>query len=239
MRWLARRGLKAKSPYTRLNAIRKLEKYGRSEVALIVGMLSEPSNRVRIGACEVLGRLKDPSAIPRLADLMLGRFDYGDLDKPVLALRTAAAALGQIGDPAAIPPLIQALEHALGPRGYEDVRAEAAVALGHFRATAAVEPLIKLASKSSGPDYVKALVALAEIGGERANAFVLEFFKRPRSRSTYKWDDDNRDGIALRIWVEAAHGHQVDKQVLSATEALAESERLRQKLPDFGRIIIT
>lgn len=233
MRWLARRRLKANFLYTRLNAIRELEQYGRSETALVANMLSDPANEVRIGACEVLGRLKDPSAVQRLGDLMLGRFGIGNSGNHQFAARAAAEALGQIGDQRAIPLLIQALGET-----DEYLRTDAAIALGHLRATAAVEPLVRQFANNYGNArrvHNKAVLTLAEIGGERANAFVLEVFKDGK----HLYNNDDRPSIALEIWAEAAKGYPVEAQVLAATQTLAENERVRQKLGEFCDIIIT
>ena len=231
MRWLVRRRLKNSSDYTRKSAIRKLEKYGRSETALIAAMLSDPANEVRSAACEVLGRLKDPGAIERLGDLMLGRFGDGNSGEPYFARRSAADALGEIADQRSIPLLIQAL----GDRDEPMLRADAAFSLGHLRASAAVESLIDQLSNSMNHAAVheKAALALAEIGGERANAFVLKIFD---GHLVY---NNDRPNLALAIWAEAAKGYSVDAQILAATKTLAEDERVRQKLGHFRNIIIT
>jgi HEAT repeat protein len=232
MRWLARRRLKANFLYTRLSAIRKLERYGRSETASIANMLSDPANEVRIGACEVLGRLKNPDAIARLGDLMLGRFGLGNSGNSRFAAAAAAKALGQIGDPTAIPLLIQALGSS-----DEYLCAHAAIALGHLRATAAVELLIRQFASNHGDAgliHHKAVVALANIGGERANAFVLEVFEQGK----HLYNNDARPSIALEIWAYAAKGYPIDAQIVAATQVLAENERRRSKLAEFGDIAL-
>jgi len=232
MRWIARWRTKAGNARARLNAIKKLEKYGRSETALIASLLSDPANEVRAGACQALGRLKDASAIQRLGDLMLGRFGIGESGDRRFAAIAAAKALAQIGDGQSIPLLIQALGNI-----DQELRAEAARILGRLRATAAVEPLISLLdalNSSSERVQLEAVIALAEISGKRANTFVLEVFQDSRHLRTFH---DDRSHIALSIWVAAAKGCPVDKQVLTATATLAENERLKQKLPEFSRII--
>jgi HEAT repeat protein len=71
----------------------------------------------------------------------------------------AAAVLGRIGDPAAMPPLIAALEHRL-----PYVRVQAAAALGALRDPAAVEPLLRATRDSELDVRAEASHALDRMG---------------------------------------------------------------------------
>jgi len=75
----------------------------------------------------------------------------------------AAVALGNIGDPRAVEPLIRAL----GDKDWR-VRMEAAVALGNIGDPRAVEPLIQALGDKSGSVRRVAARALGEIGDPRA-----------------------------------------------------------------------
>lgn len=240
MRWLARRQLKANFYLTRVEAIIKLEKYGRSEAPLIASMLSDRDSQVRAVACHVLGRLKDSSTVQPLGDLMLSRLPINSSrdDDPHRAAaeaisqtvtKAAAKALGQIGDLHAVPLLIEALD---STDFY--LCAEAVTSLGNLRATAAVEPLIRVFNDVGRFGFEGVIqtaiaipVALAKIGGERANEFVLDVFRNSRR---YVFIHEKRHAVtetAFAIWNEAARGYPVDQQVLSATQALAEKHRRR------------
>ena len=56
----------------------------------------------RIGAVEALGSIRDPRAVRHIIDVM-------ERDRNVEVRWVAALALGNIGDPSAIPPLLLAL----------------------------------------------------------------------------------------------------------------------------------
>ncbi len=76
---------------------------GRDAIAQLVPLLGDPDWWVRERAVEALGRSNDRSLVPRLVDLLTS--------DPALICITAAA-LGNLGDPEALAPLLQAFETA-------------------------------------------------------------------------------------------------------------------------------
>ncbi len=102
--------------------------------------------------------------VPLLADL---------LNRPHVGVRRrAAAAIGRIGDPAGVAPLLEVL----GP-GDEDegVRADAAFALGEIESAAAADRLLALLSdtKTSTAVRARAAEALGKIGANEKSAAAL------------------------------------------------------------------
>lgn len=89
---------------TEWQSARALEKIGASAVPALVVALKHPSREVRVDATEVLGVIKDPQAVPALAEIL----NAGEKDW--LIRGHAAEALGLIGDPSAVPALIKALQ---------------------------------------------------------------------------------------------------------------------------------
>lgn len=119
--------------------------------------------------CWALGFMKEKPAVPALISVLERRPKTGG----------AAFALGEIGDPRAIPILMKVLQD---DSGYED---REATALGKFKHKEAVPILIARLSPSTDPfggmSATKArryLEALLEIGDRRAAAPIEEFLKR-------------------------------------------------------------
>ena len=114
-------------------AMRLLEETAEPAVHDVIAMVEEHFDD---GAdlrevVDVLGRLKDPAAVPPL----LRCLEHSDWT----TRHFAARALGEIADPAAVPALAKAL---LNDR-YDRVRLSSAVALGMLRDPAAREPLLR------------------------------------------------------------------------------------------------
>lgn len=129
-----------------------------------------PETRAHAARRLAAGGQKSISAIPMLLDAL------NDEDRRVRSC--AAEALGEIGSPDAVEPLIAVLE-----RDGEDweVQASAAEALGKLGDARAAQPLIaSLANMVSHVRY-QAAVALGEVGGPEAVA-ALE--------STARYDGD-------------------------------------------------
>jgi PBS lyase HEAT-like repeat len=99
------------------------------------------------------------------------------------AVDCMALALGQIGDPRAVEPLLGALGESGGPSGdfFDedkmpfDSADEALVAIG----APAVEPLLAIADSGDEDTRDLATYVLGRIGDARAGAFLLERFKEP------------------------------------------------------------
>ncbi len=83
----------------------------------------------------------------------------------------AATALGQFGDPAAVQPLLAALDLSAGkelPADVNDANRQIATALGALRARAAVPVLLQLLRSRDGFTQVAAVDALGEVGDPAA-----------------------------------------------------------------------
>ena len=121
----------------------------------------------------------------------------------------AARALGQIGDPRAVDPLIEALENE-----YIAVRLGAAQALGEIGDARAVDPLIQaleVEDEYCGVQY-EAAQALGKIGDARAIKPLIRALK----------DDDE----IFRSWAAEALGEIGDARAVEPlTEALEDADR--------------
>jgi hypothetical protein len=83
-------------------AAEALGRMGEPAARELIGKTHHMNRDVRIGAVEVLGEMRERSAVPKLTLLLR--------DDESSEVRWAAAiALGEIGDPAAVPVLVQAL----------------------------------------------------------------------------------------------------------------------------------
>jgi HEAT repeat protein len=80
----------------------------------------------------------------------------------------AAVALGEIGDPAAVKPLVDTLDLGAHDRDSVDANRKVADALGHLRAREAVPKLLELSSSPDGYSQVAAVDALGEVGDPAA-----------------------------------------------------------------------
>ncbi|ACL67428.1 PBS lyase HEAT domain protein repeat-containing protein [Anaeromyxobacter dehalogenans 2CP-1] len=80
----------------------------------------------------------------------------------------AAMALGEIGDPAAVKPLLDAVDRAAQDRDTRDANRHIATALGALRAREAVPALVELTASPDGYTQVAAVDALGEIGDPAA-----------------------------------------------------------------------
>ncbi len=144
----------------RHEAVRHLDlvaKFDRAAVDRLIEALSDRSNEVRRAAAEALMRLKDTRAVKALTDLLR--------DGPErLSQILAAKALGEIGDPAAVPRLAhallvedfnlqdaaqEALTKILGQVDLDAIRAQAHVDLEKWNkllefGAGALDPLVKL-----------------------------------------------------------------------------------------------
>jgi HEAT repeat protein len=133
---------------------------------------------VRFEAVQALGAVKFKEAVPELSLLV------DDPAVPPLLVKKAVVALGQIGDPAAIP----ALEHALVlERQGVSLLPEASYALFQL-GSAAVDPLIRMAkdedaayvkwarenNRAPAGTYAKAALVLGDLGDQRAVPVLLE-----------------------------------------------------------------
>ncbi len=137
----------------RKSALQACERYlSPMMVDALVSVMHEHTFSERQEAVRILGKIGDRRAVAPIAEVM----EISDW----MAIRSeAAAALGQMGYPEAVPALIEALQDFEAP-----VRANAAEALGIIRPEEAVEPLIKALQRESGWNMRHMSAALVKIG---------------------------------------------------------------------------
>jgi HEAT repeat protein len=113
----------------------------------------------------------------------------------------AAFSLGQIGDPRAVGPLIDALRD-------EDtiVRAEAAGALGGLGDRAAVDPLIRALYDAHWEVRSNAALSLGALGDSRAAPHLIDALRDPNDE--------------VRFWAARAAGDLGDPAALPALRAM-------------------
>jgi cyclophilin family peptidyl-prolyl cis-trans isomerase/HEAT repeat protein len=122
--------------------------------------LVEGSPLVKLRAVEAIGRIQEPSDAPRLIPLLAG--------KDRMIAREAIFALGQLGNPDAVDPLIKARA------GVPDETRLIAEALGKLGGTAAIEALVEMLHDFSGAVRAEAALALARCKDPAAaNALLL------------------------------------------------------------------
>ena len=116
--------------------------------------LKGSDDSLRAGITRVMGESKDPRAVKPLLEAIAAAGDAGV---------NSAAALVQIGDPAAVPPLIELLGS-----GNEQVRVYAAYALGGLGDRRAVSALIGTLGDASSSVRGISAHALGQIGSREA-----------------------------------------------------------------------
>jgi HEAT repeat protein len=141
-------------------ACRQAAERGRMEHAgaitrdRLLQLANAPCRRVRTCAIYALGELAEGRAV----EMLRGKLTSSD----VRVRRVAAAALGKIGDPDAVPELITAANDRNEDLG---VRCAAARSLGRFADLRAAEALKRLAHLSRGPVRTQAEGALRRMEG--------------------------------------------------------------------------
>jgi len=120
----------------------------------------------------------------------------------------AARALGRLGDPRAVEPLVQALKD----DSYPFVREGAAQALGEIGETKAVPPLMKALKEEIWSVRQKAAEALVEIGDMRAAEAFVENLRHDECAARKEaataldqlgWEPKNDEEKAHRLIAEA------------------------------------
>ncbi|MDX9863427.1 MAG: HEAT repeat domain-containing protein [Anaerolineaceae bacterium] len=148
--------------------------------------LLRADHEVREAVITALGKIRDPRAVQAIANLMAKTFSKQEIrlaaealiriGRPAvsplrqilaqaedLSAIAAALALGRIGDPGAVPSLIQALHHR-----HDEVRRQAAMALGKMKALAAVPHLLAVLEDNDAPVRVAVANALGEMHAREA-----------------------------------------------------------------------
>jgi HEAT repeat protein len=161
-------------------AANALVQIGKPAVPALIETLTNPNERVRKAACTALGQIGDPSAVPALITCL----DYWyisqaaanaliQIGKPAIPAlietltnpnervrKAACTALGQIGDPSAVPALIACLDK-------RDISEAAANALIQIDKPA-VPALIEALTSPSNRARSAACTALGKIGDKTA-----------------------------------------------------------------------
>ena len=174
---------KAKTARERERALENVRRLGRKEaVPGLIGALGEPNPKLKGQIATVLGELKDRAAVTALADSL----DLGGGNAEINAAnKEIARALGELGGPEAVKPLLQLL------KGTRDnfVRVEAIAALGRLKDRAAVDLLSQMATDDSLDALInkKAILALSEINDPSALPVYLRmlFFDRGNRTTFY------------------------------------------------------
>jgi HEAT repeat protein len=174
----------------RVDTTEALARIGRAALASLLAALRHEEWILRLHACEALGKMGAEDAIEPLASVML-------TDRDAAVRQDAARALGGIGSPRGLDPLIAALQDL-------DVRPFAAEALGKLKDPRAIPALIDIVTGKSRPAnsrkvpscgdesgelYLeemevqeKAIAAMAEIRDERAVDSLIAALKDTRLR---------------------------------------------------------
>ncbi|MEE9233992.1 MAG: HEAT repeat domain-containing protein [Candidatus Acidoferrales bacterium] len=217
----------------RLDATRELKRASDPGVVeLLLTALEEVDPEAVANAAYALGELQDPRAVEPLAVVVRGGRPNSDgwtrlrvfPHEMFSALQDtakveAATALGQIGDPRAVEPLVEVLQdepskvrraaaQALGTLGAvralepllaaledesPDVRREAAKALGHIGDPRAVERLVALAEDESDP---------AHWGASEALYVIADKYRLPSPEDSSGW---------RRWWERNKHRFQANR----------------------------
>ncbi len=150
-------------------------------VPLLVGALGDPDVSVASSSAESLGELKATDAVEPLLALLAKALEAMESSDPAQARRWQSVvpeaeppvckvirALGDIGDPRAVPALTALLKH---PENH--VMDIAADALGTLHATAAVPDLCGLLADPDNEVRISAADALGSIGDPRAGNSLI------------------------------------------------------------------
>lgn len=162
-------------------AIGKLQGLGGPQAArAIAAKIHDKSTAVRKQAALALGKLKDKQTVPALAAALAAESDEktGDLD----TFAAICQALGDIGDPSAIEPLLHGLLS--GNRRSADYRkrGEARIeALGGIRSKAAIDELMDL--------FVRATAGGSGRGSAGSNPFTSSISRSLRKLTGQDYSD--------------------------------------------------
>jgi HEAT repeat protein len=129
---------------------------------------------VKASVARALGDVKNPASVGPLGNTV----DLTGTDSASNMMnKELAGALGEIGDPKAVPVLMKLLK-----ARDNFTRVEAVEALGRMRSPEAVEPLIQLASDEGVEPFLnkKAIEALGQIGDARAVPTLLRMMTKER-----------------------------------------------------------
>jgi HEAT repeat protein len=195
---------------------------GRRYRALLLWALTEdPNEFVRRKAGELLGERRERAGFDRLVRAL--RTDPKSYNRLV-----AARSLARLGDPEAVPPLLEVITDPASEGSALEGALQALGELGDHRATA---PILDLLHRSTnGTIRFCCLEALGALGDPAANPTLLEYARTRKGRADYP-------GVAIRA-VSAAGDPSVlldvldcwrragDQDVIAAAAALGTTETL-------------
>jgi len=127
---------------------------------------SDSDWKIRRNAIKTLGKGKVTQSIKLLHEILLK-------DHLTVLRKSAAKALGNIGDPIAIPSLIEALKTSKDP----SIVIEVASSLGVLKATQALDDLLKMLNNKDGEIRENVAQALGMIGDSKAINPLLKILK--------------------------------------------------------------
>lgn len=154
-------------PRVRKEVVKALTRIGTAAAAdALLQRLGDPDPGVRQSVIAALGTLKVTRAIGPLTELAR---QFSAFAKDVDTQKAAIVALGAIGDPQAVPVLVELLRRRtwLKRRLNDEVRAAAASALGTVGTEPATEALLAEAKRGEGPVPHACQVALERLMGAR------------------------------------------------------------------------
>lgn len=156
----------------RFKAVEALAATGeRAAVGPLLRALEDPDPQVSSSAAYHLGDLRDVSALEPLVRYLRARHDAE------YAHAGAAVSLGLLGDPRAVPALVEALADDRAA-----VRGWAAQALGRLEQPAAVEALLRALEDGHAEVRAQASWALGRLGDRRAVGPLLARLAEPEPR---------------------------------------------------------
>jgi len=163
--------MKDRDAWVRYYAARAIGWNGYTEAADVLAVSAQADSAivVRIATVEALGRIGGTKAVSILAPIVK------DLDAPNDLVRAALTALGKIGHPNSLPPLLATLRSQDAFR-----RIHAARALGK-RGGTGVEAMLQdlAATETEGKVVIAAIEALADLATPEAIAALLELTANP------------------------------------------------------------
>lgn len=201
-------------------AKQSLLEIGSRSIPALINELEKGKTENRYLACEILGNLRNGSAVTPLLKILVDKDVFG-----VSIASAAARSLGKIGDGRAIPDLIKVLDSDIVKIDV-DLRCEAVKALGNLRALESVDTLKKfLSDKAIASNKQTILCAVVEaLGKIRAKNVTEDIAKLLGDKQVEEWS-----GKTVEMYAAKALGkitgidngpiwEQTDKKTIESLE---------------------